>query len=341
MTSFRFRLLTCCAASAAIVVGMSASAAGQGVNRPTGTPALELQVLLDRAGFSPGEIDGKPGNNSNKAAAAYRKAHKLPPGERNPKALLDAIGAGRVETTVAYTITAQDAAGPFLETIPEDMIEKSKLPALPYHSVLEALGEKFHSSPSLLQQLNRGAGFTEGEQIQVPNVTVVDTAAAAGTPAGAHPAPVATAGRRGRAARTPTADVKVVVSKKQSVLNVYDGNGQIVFHAPVTSGSEHDPLPLGTWKVTAVVHNPTFNYNPALFWDADPAAARARIPAGPNGPVGTVWIDIDKPHYGLHGTPEPGRVGYTTSHGCVRLTNWDAERLAALVKKGTRVVFEE
>jgi lipoprotein-anchoring transpeptidase ErfK/SrfK len=89
------------------------------------------------------------------------------------------------------------------------------------------------------------------------------------------------------------------------------------------------------------VHNPTFNYNPALFWDADPAAARAKIPAGPNGPVGTVWIDIDKPHYGLHGTPEPGRVGYTTSHGCVRLTNWDAERLAALVKKGTRVVFEE
>jgi lipoprotein-anchoring transpeptidase ErfK/SrfK len=320
-------------ASAAIVLGGSTAFAARAATSPSRTPELELQVLLDRAGFSPGELDGKPGNNSRKAAEAFRKAHGLAPGGRNPKALLEALGAGDVETTVSYTITAQDAAGPFLETIPADMLEKSKLPGLPYHSLIEELGERFHSSPSLLKQLNPHAGFAEGEQIQVPNVNVIDEAA--------EPHPTSTHRRATARAGSGTGDVKVVVSKRQSVLNVYDSSGEIVFHAPVTSGSVHDPLPLGNWKVVAVVHNPTFNYNPALFWDADPAAAKAKIPAGPNGPVGTVWIDLNKPHYGIHGTPEPGRIGYSTSHGCVRLTNWDAEKLASLVKKGTRVVFEE
>ena len=133
----------------------------------------------------------------------------------------------------------------------------------------------------------------------------------------------------------------VAINPAAKIITLEDESHQVIFHAPVTSGSQHDPLPIGTWKVNGVQQNPTFNYNPALFWDADPSATKAKIPAGPNGPVGTIWIDIDKPHYGLHGTPEPGRVGYTTSHGCVRLTNWDAERLAALVKKGTRVVFED
>jgi lipoprotein-anchoring transpeptidase ErfK/SrfK len=341
MKLFRFGILSYCVASATFVLGASASLAAQHPHSSGRPPALELQVLLDRAGFSPGEIDGKPGNNSRKAAAAFRKAHKLAGADGNPKALLEALGAGTIHTTESYTITAKDAAGPFLEIIPEDMIEKSKLPSLPYHSLLEALGEKFHSSPSLLKQLNPGAGFTEGEQIQVPNVDTLDESASPPTgPVDASAKPISTTGRRGRPQLQSDA-VKVVVSKKQSVLNVYDAKGQIIFHAPVTSGSQHDPLPLGDWKVMAVVHNPTFNYNPALFWDADPAAAKAKLPAGPNGPVGTVWIDLNKQHYGIHGTPEPGRIGYSTSHGCVRLTNWDAEKLASLVRKGTRVVFEE
>jgi lipoprotein-anchoring transpeptidase ErfK/SrfK len=109
----------------------------------------------------------------------------------------------------------------------------------------------------------------------------------------------------------------------------------------VTSGSEHDSLPIGNWTVTSVLRNPTFNYNPELFWDADPANTKAKIPAGPNNPVGVVWIDINKPHYGIHGTPEPGMIGHSASHGCVRLTNWDAAKLAGLVTKGTPVVFEE
>jgi lipoprotein-anchoring transpeptidase ErfK/SrfK len=320
--TFAFKTLSHLAAVAAILLGTSA-AVGARAARPTrsgrsgGAAELKIQVLLDRAGFSPGQIDGGGGQNSRKALAAFQAAHGLSPGARTSKALLEALGAGAVEPIVSYTITAEDAAGPFIETIPEDMTEKSKLQGLYYTSLLEALGERFHSAPALLRQLNPRARFTAGERIQVPNVLGAEQASAA-------------AGM-----------VKVVVSKHTSILTVDDGNDPVVFHAPVTSGSEHDSLPLGKWTVTAIVRNPTFAYNPALFWDADPANAKATIAAGPNNPVGNVWIDINKPHYGMHGTSEPGRVGYSASHGCVRLTNWDATRLADLVRKGTLVVFEE
>jgi lipoprotein-anchoring transpeptidase ErfK/SrfK len=173
----------------------------------------------------------------------------------------------------------------------------------------------------------------------VPNVDAKHATPDAARPATADDKRAPTPGENDPPAKPGI--VKVVVSKKTSVLTVFDGKGEVIFHAPVTSGSEHDSLPLGSWLVTSVVRDPTFNYNPDLFWDANPASVKAKIPAGPNNPVGLVWIDINKPHYGLHGTPEPGRIGYSASHGCVRLTNWDAAKLAGLVTKGTSVVFEE
>jgi lipoprotein-anchoring transpeptidase ErfK/SrfK len=144
-----------------------------------------------------------------------------------------------------------------------------------------------------------------------------------------------------REAIPPKPAVIVTVTKRTSALTVTDPSGRIVFYAPVTTGSKHDPLPIGKWKVNGVRVNPTFHYNPHLFWNADPRDAKATIPAGPNNPVGLVWIDISKEHYGLHGTPEPSAIGRAQSHGCVRLTNWDALKLASLVKPGTRVLFKK
>lgn len=280
--------------------------------------AVQTQVMLDRAGYSPGEIDGAVGTSTKRALAAYTK----------DGGAADALPADALTT---YTITAEDAAGPYTPDIPADMVEKSKLKALGYKDILEALGERFHASPALLKRLNPAAKFAEGEEIKVPNVAA-DTV----TPAGAS---------RGRqsdeGSPTSPASTIVTVRKSTSDMTVTDGSGRTLMYAPVTTGSENDPLPLGEWKVNGVQKNPTFHYNPKLFWDADPTHSKALIPAGPNNPVGVVWVDISKPHYGLHGTPEPATIGKTTSHGCVRLTNWDAAKLATLVRPGTKVVFAE
>lgn len=279
--------------------------------------AIQTQVMLDRAGYSPGEIDGATGTSTKRALAAYTKGGGA----------ADALPADAITT---YKITAEDAAGPFTPDIPEDMVEKSKLKTLGYKNLLEALGERFHASPNLLKRLNPTATFAAGEEIKVPNV--LDTVQPVGPPRGRQ----SDAG-----SATSPAVTTVTVRKSSSDLTVTDGTGRTLMYAPVTTGSQHDPLPIGEWKVNGVQKNPTFHYNPKLFWDADPTHSKALIPAGPNNPVGLVWVDISRPHYGLHGTPEPSTVGKTSSHGCVRLTNWDAMKLASLVRPGTKVVFAE
>jgi lipoprotein-anchoring transpeptidase ErfK/SrfK len=288
---------------------------------PVISEALAVQVMLDRAGFSPGEIDGRQGRNFRRALTAFQSTHRLPATGRVDDGTWKALTnrAGGQPPLVTYEISAQDVAGPFIERLPGDLMEQAKLEALAYASPLELVAEKFHVAPGLLQELNRGAAFDRaGTRVFVPNIAAIDPMA---------PLP----GSR------PVA--RVVVSRSTSALTVEDAQGQVVFHAPVTTGSKHDPLPLGTWKVTGVQSMPTFHYNPALFWDADPSHAKALIAPGPNNPVGTVWIDITKEHYGIHGAPEPSRIGHVQSHGCVRLTNWDANRVALWVRPGTEVIF--
>jgi len=290
------------------------SIAAAGPTAPVVSEVLATQIALDRAGFSPGEIDGRPGTNLQRALAAYQRSHEEPLG------LL-----GDVPPLVDYTITDADLAGPFTPDIPAKLPDQAALEALNYRTPLEAIAERFHSSPALLRQLNPQVTFQKaGERIMVPNVATAPLSLPG------SPAPT-----------SPASGITIVVTKSTSSLTVEDSKGQVLFHAPVTSGSTHDPLPIGTWKVTGVQRNPKFHYNPDLFWDATPGDRKATLQPGPNNPVGVVWIDLSKPHYGIHGTPEPSRIGHVESHGCVRMTNWDADRVAQWVKPGTRVVFRE
>jgi lipoprotein-anchoring transpeptidase ErfK/SrfK len=266
--------------------------------------------MLDRAGYSPGEIDAIVGASTRRALDAYVSdvghAPALPSDE-----------------LMTYRISEEDAAGPFTPAIPSDLMQMAKLPALNYKNLPEALGERFHCSPNLLRRLNPGANLAAREEILVPDVRSAEL------PAGRQ------------ADQSNPAATTVTVRRSASDLIVTDGDGHTLMYAPVTTGSEHDPLPIGTWKVTGVEWDPAFHYNPDLFWDAGANDSEATIAPGPNNPVGVVWIDLSLPHYGLHGTPEPSRIGKTASHGCVRLTNWDAQKLAGLVHPGAKVVFAE
>ena len=285
-----------------------------------GPSVAKLQVLLDRAGYSPGEIDGRWGDNTELALTWFQRSAGLKPtgiaDQATVRALAQPAGAPPALVT-AVVLSAADVAGPFA-TLPSDVYERAELDSLGYESLAEKLGERFHAKPAFLAQLNGGVALdslTAGDSLRVPNVRRSQSP-------------------RGRVSR-------IVISGEAGYLHALAANGDIVFHAPVTVGAGYDPSPEGEFSVESITRNPWWHYQPAILESVPDDQPEARLPPGPNNAVGRVWMALSKEHYGIHGTKAPGTIGYASSAGCVRLTNWDALALAGMIEAGTPVRFRD
>jgi lipoprotein-anchoring transpeptidase ErfK/SrfK len=309
-------------------------------------PMMQAQVVLDRLGFTPGVVDGKEGLSTRNAVMGYQEANGLKATGEFDEATAKALGRwNNIPATRVITIPAAFAAGPFAP-LPEEAEDQARLRSMSYETLDEKLAERFHTTVEVLQTLNPrlgttaaspsgGSYFREGDTVRVPNVgaDVIDAASVRDADWRN------TLASLGVGSGQPKAE-KIVVSKSKGTLKAYDEGGKLVGMFTATMGSQHDPLPLGRWKVLGTAYNPPFHYNPKLFWDVPNSEEKQLLPPGPNGPVGVAWIDINKEHYGIHGTPDPETIGRAQSHGCVRLTNWDVARLAQMVTPGTQVLFE-
>ena len=277
---------------------------------------LALQVALDRARFSPGPIDGRLGANTKRALKAFQRANGLPETGNPDRTVWERLATdAEASPLVPYVITEKDTAGPFEPNIPDSLEDKAKLERLAYAGPDELLAEKFHMDIGLLKRLNRGKQFDQaGTTINVANI---------GRP------------EQGKAAR-------LEVDKSMGGVSVFDSKDVFIAFYPATIGSDETPSPSGKLTVTRIAENPTYTYDPAkLNFKGVTATEKFEIQPGPNNPVGLVWIALSEPGYGIHGSPEPSAISRQNSHGCVRLTNWDALDLAQMVRKGVPVEFKE
>lgn len=311
--------------------------AGTKPKPPIDYTVLHAQVILDHLGFSPGILDGREGQSLTAALKGFQTSKGMKTTGKLDRPTLEALYPFRALRPVRkLTLDAEALRGPYINPLPKDPSDQAKLSSLAYSRPLEKLAEMFHTTPEVLVELNPGgAGIGVGSTFVFPNAVPVSR----DYPADLRDDWKRTLNDLNVDANQPSGD-KVVVDKSESVLKVYKGD-QLVAQFNATMGSGHDPLPLGTWKINGADYNPKFHYNPDLFWDAKAGDDKALLPPGPNGPVGVVWLDLSKEHYGIHGTPEPQNIGRTESHGCIRLTNWDAARLSLMIKPGTPAVFQE
>lgn len=274
----------------------------------------KIQILLDRLGVSPGVIDGRMGDNVNKAISAWREMTGEALRTYDKEFIDTRLAETGGEAFTTYEITPTDVAGPYVASVPDDYSKKAQMERLSFTSVPEMLAERFHMDEKYLKALNPGAAFDRpGTRIRV-----IDP----GAP------------KKGEVAR-------IVADKGRKQVRAYDGRGKLVVAYPATIGSAATPSPTGTHTVERIALDPEYTYNPKINFQQGDNTKVLRIPPGPNGPVGTVWIALSKPTYGIHGTPEPSKIGKTESNGCIRLTNWDAQELAKMVKQGVTVEFVE
>ncbi|WP_326524425.1 L,D-transpeptidase family protein [Sphingomonas sp.] len=318
------------------VIAAASSAAAQAPAPPAvDRNILHVQVILDKLGFGPGVLDGRGGQSLVAALKGFQESRDLAVTGKIDQPTLRALYQYRGwRPTRTIALTPAMLAGPYVNPIPKDYEEQSKLTALSYRSPTEKLAEMFHTTPQVLVALNSaGTRLAPGTRVVFPNALPTSRDYA-----------IADAGYRATAnmlnveANVPAAD-HIVVDKSDGVLRVMDKDDRLVAQFSATMGSAEYPLPIGTWEIKGTAFNPDWKFDPNLIANTKPGAKPAVVPPGPNNPVGVVWIDLSKPHYGIHGTPEPQNIGRTESNGCIRLTNWDAARLALMVKPGMKAVF--
>jgi peptidoglycan hydrolase-like protein with peptidoglycan-binding domain len=306
---------------------------------------FHAQVLLDTAGFSPGVIDGRKGSSLTEAIRGFQEAKGLQVTGKLDNSTRQALLGQNRQSTVYVRLSADDVGGPFVYPFPKKPEAQAKLPFLGYRNMLEKVAERYHTTPQTVVALNGPDKLIgPGQMLRLPNVVP----ASRNYSGAINDKQAQLLNMLNVAADEPRGDY-VVVDKSEGTLKVYQGmptadakttaDGQLVAQFPVTTGSGHDPLPLGTWKATTYSFLPPFNYQPDLFWDVADDKAEQKLPPGPNGPVGVAWLDLTKEHYGIHGTNEPQTIGKTQSHGCLRLTNWDVMRLSRMLKPGFTALF--